>query len=74
LFFLHDLCFLPAGLNLEAISAAARSMEEIFLKKGDVIIYQDDIGDSFYVLEEGMVSVTVRPSKRFVKLLMFCFF
>jgi CRP-like cAMP-binding protein len=37
-------------------------MEEIFLKKGDVIIYQDDIGDSFYVLEEGMVSVTVRAS------------
>lgn len=35
-------------------------MEEVFYKKGDVIIYQDDIGDSFYVLEEGVLSVTVR--------------
>lgn len=32
-------------------------MEEIYFKKGDVIIRQDDIGDSFYVLEEGLVSV-----------------
>lgn len=48
-----------AGLSIEAIHTAARSMEEVFYKKGDIIIYQDDIGDSFYVLEEGLVSVTV---------------
>ncbi|RYH30521.1 hypothetical protein EON65_04885 [archaeon] len=49
-----------AGLNPEAIIAAAQSMEEVFYKKGDIVIQQDDIGDSFYVLEEGIVSVTVR--------------
>jgi CRP-like cAMP-binding protein len=51
-----------AGLSIEAIYTAARSMEEVFYKKGDVIIYQDDIGDSFYVLEEGLVSVSVSIS------------
>jgi CRP-like cAMP-binding protein len=35
-------------------------MEEIFYVKGDDIIEQDDIGDSFFVLEEGTVVVTVR--------------
>jgi hypothetical protein len=54
------LCLLfLAGLSIEAIYTAARSMEEVFYKKGEVIIYQDDIGDSFYVLEEGLISVTV---------------
>ena len=28
--------------------------------KGDVIIQQDDIGDCFFVLEEGMVEISVR--------------
>lgn len=27
--------------------------------KGDVVIQQDDVGDSFFILEEGMVSITV---------------
>jgi hypothetical protein len=48
-----------AGLSPEAIITAAQSMEEVFFKKGDVIIEQDDIGESFFVLEEGRVSVTV---------------
>lgn len=43
----------------EAVMTAARSMDEIYYKRGDVIIQQDDIGDSFFVLEEGLVSVTV---------------
>jgi CRP-like cAMP-binding protein len=50
---------LTAGLSPEAIITAAQSMEEIFFRKGDVIIEQDDIGESFFVLEEGRVSVTV---------------
>ena len=29
------------------------------MKTGDNIVQQDDIGDSFYVLEEGTVIVTV---------------
>ncbi|KAJ1412674.1 cyclic nucleotide-binding-like protein, partial [Ochromonadaceae sp. CCMP2298] len=33
-------------------------MEEIFYVKGDDIIQQDDIGESFFVLEEGEVTVT----------------
>ncbi len=62
-FFLSDvvsviLCVV-AGLSPEAVVTAAQSMEEVFYKKGDVIIEQDDIGESFYVLEEGLVSVTV---------------
>ena len=43
-------------------------MEEIFYKKGDLIIEQDDIGDCFYVLEEGRVSVTVSFHQIFVPL------
>jgi hypothetical protein len=39
-------------------------MEEIFYVKGDDIIEQDDIGDSFFVLEEGTVVVTVRTLLR----------
>eukprot|EP01040_Poterioochromonas_malhamensis_P002218 gene2218-2360_t len=53
-----------AGLSIEAIHTAARSMEEVFYKKGDIIIYQDDIGDSFYVLEEGLVSVTRKANSK----------
>jgi len=34
-------------------------MEEVYFKKGDTIIEQDDIGDTFYVVEEGLVSVLV---------------
>lgn len=34
-------------------------MEEVYYTKGDDIIEQDDIGDSFFVLEEGSVVVTV---------------
>lgn len=48
------------GLTNEALISAAQSMEEVYFTKGDVIIEQDDIGDSFFVLEDGRVSVTVR--------------
>ena len=34
-------------------------MEEVYYVKGDDIIEQDDIGDSFFVLEIGQVVVTV---------------
>ncbi len=34
-------------------------MEEIIYNKGEDIIEQDDIGDSFFILEEGRVSVRV---------------
>lgn len=57
------LCFL-AGLPPSSIETAARSMEEVYYKKGDKIIEQDDIGDSFFVLEEGFVSVTVSVTQQ----------
>jgi CRP-like cAMP-binding protein len=34
-------------------------MEEVFYRQGDKIIVQDDIGDSFYVVEDGIVSILV---------------
>jgi hypothetical protein len=34
-------------------------MEEVYYNRGDIIIQQDDIGDAFYILESGTVSITV---------------
>lgn len=51
--------YLSGGLSSEALITAAQSMEEIYYVKGEDIIVQDDIGDSFFVLEEGKVSITV---------------
>ena len=48
-----------AGLSNDAILSAAQSMEEVFYKKGDTIIEQDDFGDTFFVVEEGLVSIRV---------------
>lgn len=48
-----------AGLPEESILFAARSMEETRFKKGDYIIRQDEIGDKFYILEEGRLRVVV---------------
>jgi CRP-like cAMP-binding protein len=56
----HLLSISAAGLSEESILNAARTMEECYFKQGDNIIVQDDIGDSFFVLEEGTVVVTVR--------------
>ena len=41
---------------------AADSLEEVDYVKGDVIIQQDDVGDSFFLLEEGTVSVLKKSS------------
>ena len=27
--------------------------------RGDIVIQQDDVGDCFFILEEGMVAITV---------------
>ena len=47
--------------HLDAIGlvSAAQCLEEVYYKKGDAIIRQDEIGDSFYILEKGVVVVTV---------------
>jgi hypothetical protein len=34
-------------------------MDELSMVCGDVVIQQDDIGDCFFVLEEGQVEISV---------------
>lgn len=48
-----------ASLSEAELLIAADTMDEMHMVKGDHIVKQDDIGDSFYVLEEGTVIVTV---------------
>mmetsp|Transcript_4225 Transcript_4225/g.6862 ORF Transcript_4225/g.6862 Transcript_4225/m.6862 type:complete len:454 (-) Transcript_4225:157-1518(-) len=40
-------------LNLHEISMLADTCEEILVEEGEVIMQQGDIGDAFYILEEG---------------------
>ena len=42
----------------ETLRSAADSMDEIYYNNGDHIIKQDDIGDSFFILEHGLLEVT----------------
>mmetsp|Transcript_26206 Transcript_26206/g.38823 ORF Transcript_26206/g.38823 Transcript_26206/m.38823 type:complete len:493 (+) Transcript_26206:30-1508(+) len=53
-----------AKLTDQYMLSAAQNMEELVLPYGSVLIQQDDVGDSFYVIQEGLVSVTrkVNPS------------
>eukprot|EP00596_Hydrurales_sp_CCMP1899_P009951 CAMPEP_0119053512 /NCGR_PEP_ID=MMETSP1177-20130426/74473_1 /TAXON_ID=2985 /ORGANISM="Ochromonas sp, Strain CCMP1899" /LENGTH=600 /DNA_ID=CAMNT_0007033483 /DNA_START=112 /DNA_END=1911 /DNA_ORIENTATION=+ len=60
-------------LSLENLSFAAQNMGEVFFVKGDHIIVQDELGDSFFVLEQGVVSVhrkanMYEPSKELKRL------
>lgn len=48
-----------AGMSDAELENVAQSMEEIVVPCGHVIIRQDDIGETFYILEEGEVLVTV---------------
>jgi len=52
------------SLDDAQLQAAADTMVEMFLRKGDVLMQQDDIGDAFYVLEDGKVEVTRRVNSR----------
>ena len=47
------------AIGEEAILTAAKSMEIVKYKKGDYIMRQNEIGDSFYILESGHLSVQV---------------
>ena len=49
-----------SNLSTEEYHCAAQSMDEVFFKKGDKIISQDDKGDSFFIIETGKVAVSVR--------------
>ena len=46
------------SLSHDQLRFGAQSMEDVFYKKGEVIIEQEDIGDSFFIVEKGTVSVS----------------
>ena len=46
-------------MSESALISIAQRMQELKVEKGFKVICQDDIGDTFYVLEEGEVEVTV---------------
>lgn len=45
--------------NLQAV---LRAIEEVKVKAGDVIFYQDDVGDYFYIIKHGQCSLTRKPN------------
>jgi len=47
-----------SSLGKEQLEVMAYSMERRVFRRGDKIIRQDDLGDAFYILEYGEVSVT----------------
>lgn len=46
------------NLSADELKKAAMSMTEAFFQKGETIIRQDEVGDIFYVIEDGSVVVT----------------
>jgi hypothetical protein len=54
-------------LSYEGIATAAKSMDEVYFKKGDFIIEQDTSGETFFVLEAGVVIVTVSTKAKCVE-------
>jgi len=47
-----------SSLNHEEISKLAEALEPMFFENGDTIISQGDLGDYFYIIKEGHVSVS----------------
>lgn len=47
------------NMNKDSLYAAALSMEEVYYTRGQHIIIQDQVGDTFFLIEEGNVVVTV---------------
>lgn len=52
------------GMSVESLTTAAQLLEEMYYKNGDKIIRQDDYGESFFILEEGLVSVRRKMNSR----------
>ena len=55
--------FLFADLTNEDVSMFVDAMSEYRVKKNDIIISQGDVGDYFYIIEEGLVSFFVGQKK-----------
>jgi CRP-like cAMP-binding protein len=67
--FLKKCAFLDPLTN-EQISKLAGALETVVYEDGDYIIRQGEIGDSFYVIEEGQVKCTqIKASGKEVDLL-----
>ncbi len=49
-----------ASMSSENLISAAQSMEVLYFEKGDNIIVQDEIGDAFFICEEGNLIVSRR--------------
>ncbi len=49
-----------ASMSTENLISAAQSMEVLYYEKGDNIITQDEIGDAFFICEEGNLIVSRR--------------
>lgn len=45
------------GLSSVALESVSYGLEEIVYNENDIVIRQGDVGDSFFILKEGMVSV-----------------
>lgn len=52
------LFFCSGSLQHEHILYAAQSLDVLNLQEGEVVIMQDDIGDAFFIIEQGEVVVT----------------
>jgi CRP-like cAMP-binding protein len=51
--------FIPASLSRDALLLASKSMTKEYFVKGDQIIRQNEMGESFYILQDGLLLVTV---------------
>lgn len=60
-FFIINGSFAIAVLTDEQLKIVIQNMEEIHMHKGQVIVRQDDHGDTCFVVEDGNVVVTVSP-------------
>ncbi len=67
--FLKKCTFLDA-LSNEQVSKLAGALESIVFENGDYIIRQGEVGDTFFIIEEGNVKCTqVKASGREVELM-----
>jgi len=53
---------MAGNMSKDSLYAAALSMEDAYFTRGQHIIIQDQVGDTFYLIEEGQVLVTVSSS------------
>lgn len=55
--------FIFRGLAEDQEKAVLDAMQERFIKKGEVLIRQGDVGDAFYVIQSGKLHVFIKDDK-----------